>query len=197
MKDITKKFVEHKIKVYGEDVWALLFCDNLSAHLDPDVKEIFGNGKVFLCFLPPNMTNFIQPIDAVFRRSVHIAIGIFLDEWLMDPENMECWESKWTASERHVLITDLVGKAMEFVMGSNNDGNCVGCLTSIICLFTRLHSKEFNSKISAQGMPVGKFCIPTQQQQNVASEVMNKVIQPQSEEEVVLEEEQRFIDNKQ
>ena len=60
-----------------------------------------------------------------------------------------------------------------------------------------MYNKELDSKICSQGMSVGKFCILTEQQQNVASEVMNKVIQPQSEEEVVLEEEQRFIDNKQ
>ena len=55
-----------------------IFCDNLSAHLDLEVK-IFFNGKVLLFYLPPNMKNFIQPIDAVLGRSVRILIGNFLD----------------------------------------------------------------------------------------------------------------------
>ena len=86
---------------------------------------------------------------------------------------------------------------MESVMGSDNDGHCVGCFTRTGCLLTMLHSKEFDSKICPQRMPVGKFCIPTQQQQTVAYEVTNEVIQPQSEEEAALDEDQRFIDKQQ
>ena len=58
--------------MHGEDVWVILFCDNLSAHLDQEVKTIFGNGKVLLFYFPPNMTNFIQPIDAGLGRRVRM-----------------------------------------------------------------------------------------------------------------------------
>ena len=65
-----------------------MFCDNLSAHLDPEVKQIFGSNKVFLCYLSPKMTNFIQVIDAGLGRSVQLAVGGLLDEWLMGFDNM-------------------------------------------------------------------------------------------------------------
>ena len=81
----------------------ILFCDNLSAHLDQEVKTLFGNGKVLLFYFPPNMTNFIQPIDAGLGRSVRILIGHFLHAWLMEADHMEKWESKMTVGERRIL----------------------------------------------------------------------------------------------
>ena len=33
MRDLATRFVEKKNAKHGEDVWVLLFCDNLSAHL--------------------------------------------------------------------------------------------------------------------------------------------------------------------
>ena len=74
MRELAHSFVSHKTSAHG-DKWVILFCDNLSAHLDTEVREIFGAGKVFLCFFPPNMTNFIQPIDAGLGRSVRTRIG--------------------------------------------------------------------------------------------------------------------------
>ena len=69
-------------------MWVILFCDNLKAHLDEEVKKIFGDTKVFLCYLPPNMTNFIQPIDAGLGCSLRLAVGIYLDAWLMNGDYM-------------------------------------------------------------------------------------------------------------
>ena len=56
MKQLATKFVNFKTEKYGPDTWVLLYCNNLRAHLADDVKKIFGDSKVFLCFLPPNMT---------------------------------------------------------------------------------------------------------------------------------------------
>ena len=50
------------------------------------MSEKIGDKKVFLCYFPPGMTNFIQPIDAGLGRSVRISVGNFLDEWLMIEE---------------------------------------------------------------------------------------------------------------
>ena len=69
MRNLAKIFVMEKNRVHGEDFWALMFCDNLSAHLDQDVKTIFGIGKVwfFSFYFPPspNMKHLIQLIDAM------------------------------------------------------------------------------------------------------------------------------------
>ena len=48
MRYIAHKFVIHKNEVHGEGVWVILFCNNLSANLDPEAKQIFGGKKVFL-----------------------------------------------------------------------------------------------------------------------------------------------------
>ena len=80
MQDIAKKNVQYKEKVRGERTQVLLYCDNLKTHLDYDIKKIFGDAKIFLCFSPPNMTNFLQPTDAGLGRMVRVAIGNFLDK---------------------------------------------------------------------------------------------------------------------
>lgn len=160
MLEIAKKFVRRKIAKHGEDVWVILFCDNLSAHCDPDVRKIFGDNKVFLCFYPPNMTNFIQPIDAGLARSVRIAVGNYLDKWLMDGENLLHWENKWTASERRILISDLVGKAMRYVMHEDRDQLRVSCFERTGSLMTWLPNDTHDTKIRPQGMPKEKFTVP-------------------------------------
>ena len=74
--------------------------------------------RCFSSISPPNMTNFIQPIDAGhLRRSVRILIGHFLYAWLMEADHMEKWESKMTAGERRILSIGFRGtKAMQKVM---------------------------------------------------------------------------------
>ena len=38
MRNLVERFIKEKNRVRGEDVWVILFCDNLSAHLDLEVK---------------------------------------------------------------------------------------------------------------------------------------------------------------
>ena len=45
MRDISQKFVAHKNEVHGEGVWVIMFCDNLSAHLDHDAKQTYSFHK--------------------------------------------------------------------------------------------------------------------------------------------------------
>lgn len=51
MREIAKAFVRKKKMRHG-DLWVLLFCDNLKAHLGDEVKQIFGEGRVLLCYFP-------------------------------------------------------------------------------------------------------------------------------------------------
>ena len=127
MRELAKRFVREKIIKHDEDVWVIMFCDNLNAHLDEEMKQIFGDGKVLLFYFPPNMTNFIQPIDAGLGRSVRIEIGNSLDLWLMDANNMERWESKLTAGERRIISVGFVGQAMRKIMTPEYDKLQVGC----------------------------------------------------------------------
>ena len=147
MRNLAERFVMEKNRVHGEDVWVILFCDNLSAHLDQEVKTIFGNGKVVLFYLPPNMTNFIQPIDAGLGRSVRILIGHFLHAWLMEADHMEKWESKMTAGERRILSIGFLGKAMRKVMTQEYEAMRVGCFERTGCLLTLIANNEHDQRI--------------------------------------------------
>ena len=51
------------------------------------------------------MKNSIHAIDAGLGRSVQLSVGGFLDEWLMDSDNMTVWEGGMTACERRNMIT--------------------------------------------------------------------------------------------
>ena len=75
MMKVARKFVNCKNEKHGEDVWVLLFCDNLGAHVRDDIRKSFGDNKVFFCYFRPGMTNFIQSIDAGLGRSVRISVG--------------------------------------------------------------------------------------------------------------------------
>ena len=69
-----------------------------------------------MCDLPPNSTESLQLIDAGHGRSVRCHIGNELDKWLMEEENLLNWEEKMSASERRVLVSNLVAKANDLAL---------------------------------------------------------------------------------
>jgi hypothetical protein len=140
------------------DLPVLLICDNLKAHLNPRVKEIFGNANIFLFCLPPNITESLQPIDAAYGRSLRLAIGRLLDQWLMIDDNLQSWEGKMKASERRVLMTNLVAAATEECL--KNDDMRVGCFQRTGCLM-ELHKAASDDLIKPQGVK-SKIVIPDQ-----------------------------------
>ena len=52
MEELARRFVRRKIEKHGKEVWVIAFCDNLKAHVSENVRKIFGEGHVFLCFFP-------------------------------------------------------------------------------------------------------------------------------------------------
>jgi len=159
MREIAEAFVRKKKMRHG-DLWVLLFCDNLKAHLDAEVKRIFGEGRVLLCYFPPAMTEVIQPIDAGYGRSLRSAIGQYLDEWLMSATNMERWESNISAMERRVLMTHLVDRAQKWILDDDQDKLRVGCFERTGLLLTWQQNLEKDKLVRPQGM-TAPFRIPT------------------------------------
>ena len=84
-------------------------------------KKSLVMDRYYCFYFPPNMTNFIQPIDAGLGRTVLVRIKIrhCLDTWLMEEDNMEKWESKMTAGEHRVLWIDFVGAQCSQQCGSS------------------------------------------------------------------------------
>ena len=72
------------------------------------------------------MTNFIQYIDAGLGRSVQLADGEFLDEWLVDSDNMIVLERVITECGQRILITVFL-KACAYFMESVMESMRVGC----------------------------------------------------------------------
>ena len=66
-------------------------------------------------YLPPDLTDALQPIDAGYGRSLRCAIGggLLDNWWLMADANMEAWEGAMKPAERHVLMSKLVADATE------------------------------------------------------------------------------------
>ena len=158
MKKLAHKFVREKLDKHGDD-WVILYADNLSAHLLPEVKSIFGTNHVLVVYFPPNMTEMVQPIDAGYGRSLRCAIGRELDAWLMDAANLLKWESKMSAMERRILVTHLVARAQEYMMQPEIDSQRISCFERTGCLITTQVCPERDKKISPQGLTV-PFVIP-------------------------------------
>ena len=73
---------------------------------------------------------------------------------------MERWESKLPATERRIVISDFVSKAIAYVMEPDTDSSCIGCFEPSYCLLTMLAHDKYDAKIRPQGMPIGKLSIP-------------------------------------
>ena len=78
MVDIAKTFVKLKKEKHGDDA-VLLFADNLDAHCYAPVLGVFSQANILVSFIVPGCTDFIQPIDASFGRSIRIYVGHALD----------------------------------------------------------------------------------------------------------------------
>ena len=157
MLELASKFVREKKRRHGDD-WVVLYADNLSAHLAPQVKTIFGDNKVLIVYFPPGMTEIVQPIDAGYGRSLRAAIGRELDSWLMNAENLLRWEGKMTAMERMILVTHLVARAQKYMLSPNQDSSRVSCFERTGCLITATMSEKDNL-IAPQGVTV-PFVVP-------------------------------------
>ena len=126
-----------------------------------------------MCYYPAQTSESTQAIDAGLGRSVRIAVGNALDNWLMDEENMLKWEGKMTASKRRVLINHLVAEATETVV--KKDEMRVNCFvrTGSLLHWTKSESDDLiklqgvKSKIIAPDACVedeqtGQFVEPTE-----------------------------------
>ena len=136
----------------------LLFCDNLVAHLDEEVKNVLAGVGIFLYCLPPNLTETLQPIDAGYGRSVRLAIGSLLDEWLMEEENLAKWEGSMSAAERRVLTTHLVAQATKETM--TKDNMRVECFERTGCLIQMENTAEADKLITPQGITSVVVVVP-------------------------------------
>ena len=58
----------------------LLLCDNLNARIADEVKEIFHSDNEFLRYFHTQNTESIQPIDAVFGRSLRCVLDNLLNK---------------------------------------------------------------------------------------------------------------------
>ena len=102
---IEEIFVKYKVAFHGADMWVILICDNFKAHVNDQVQNIFGYAKGLLYYLPNNMTEVVQQIDAGYGRSLRCNMGNVLDIWLMSEEDLSKWEGKITAAYRGILVT--------------------------------------------------------------------------------------------
>ena len=74
---------------------------------------------------------------------------------------MQKWETKMTASERRILVTDFVGKAMQDVTSPTYEGMRIGSFERTGCLITLL-SNNFHDQIHPQGLKPESFTAPSE-----------------------------------
>lgn len=70
---------------FKEEQWVITYCDNIAARVDCDVKEIFGNGKVYFSACnEPRLSNQVMP-----AMTGQLNVVLVMDRWLMDTSNLE------------------------------------------------------------------------------------------------------------
>lgn len=135
MINLATKPVAEKQHIHG-DKRIVLFADNLGAHLNPEVTQIFGKGHVLVIYFPELMTEMVQPLDAGYGNSMSAAIGRELHLWMMNGENLLKWECKMIAMERHILVTHLVARAQEYMLHKDQDSQQIPCFEQTGCLIS-------------------------------------------------------------
>ena len=149
MLESAARFNDHICQRWGEGTKVLLTCDNLSAHVNPDVKAAFAkDGVTLLRHFPAQCTQSIQPLDAAFGRSLRCSVGRKLDEWLIEADNLAKWEEGMSAPERRILISNIVADAMTECL--KMDDMRVGCFERTGVLLTLDGSDD--EKIRPQGL---------------------------------------------
>ena len=63
MMKLAIKYFAEKQQKHGDEL-IVLFADNLSAHLNAEVKLIFGEAHILVIYFLPSMTEMVQPIYA-------------------------------------------------------------------------------------------------------------------------------------
>jgi len=77
----------------------LMFCDNLDAQKTQSFLSLLRDVGCSRYLTPPETTDLTQAFDNGLGRLQKYLIGVQLDEWLEEEENLEKWEnSKITAS---------------------------------------------------------------------------------------------------
>ena len=109
----------------------LLFADNLDSHCYGPVSEVFSAANILVWFIVPGCTDLVQPIDAGIGRSIRIYVGHALDRWLSIGDNLDQWEGKLKASERRVMMTNVLSLAMEKMLSEEKKSVRIGAFRSI------------------------------------------------------------------
>jgi DDE superfamily endonuclease len=149
----AQRFCDHIQERWGGKK-VLLFCDNLSAHVAQETRQIYAGGNVFLYFLPPSVTESLQAIDAGYGRSMRCAIGRLLDKWLLDEDNLALWENEagMVPGDRRVLMSRFVALANDEVL--KNDKMRIGCFQRTGMLMTLDGSEDDKIRPQALTIPV-------------------------------------------
>ena len=65
--DLVKAFIEY-IEDKHNGLWILLYCDDLTTHVNNTVKSIFAAGKIFLYYFSSSTTELAKLIDTGYSR---------------------------------------------------------------------------------------------------------------------------------
>lgn len=133
----------------GEE--CIAFCDNLDSQI---TKEFLNTLKSVSCFrflLPPDATEYTQPVDQGLGRNLKVIIQAIFEEWLELEDNLDKWEhGKIAAFEKRILITQFVGEAWER-MFQPGKYNSTSYFEKTGCLLTLDGSED--DKVKIDGLP--------------------------------------------
>ena len=101
----------------------VLFLDNLGCQMTEEFHATCRELASTVVYpLPPEETDKCQPIDQGEGFLIKKLMGKELDKHLEESDNLEKWQSSFSASERRILLTEWLGSAWELI-NSEYPGN--------------------------------------------------------------------------
>ena len=131
----------------------MLFLDNLISQESETFKSAVAALKGVGWFGPKNVTDLWQVVDAGLAHMLKVLIRQAHRDWLDQEENADKWygnESKFSVSDRRILITHWVGKAWKKLCSSGYENLRRRFWEKTGCLITAEGSDD--EKITPEGL---------------------------------------------
>lgn len=153
--EVSIKWVEETLakSVDGLECF-VLFVDNLGSQESDPFKSAVTALKGVVWFGLKNATYLWQVVDAALAQMLKVLIGQVHHDWLDQEENADKWygnESKFSASDRRILITHWTGDAWKKLCSPEYENLRRRHWEKTGCLITADGSED--DKITPEGLP--------------------------------------------
>ncbi|KAI1818975.1 DDE superfamily endonuclease-domain-containing protein [Xylaria intraflava] len=109
--DLLADWIDNNLGAYTKQRDSLLVMDVAAFHKTEAIKEAIKRNKITTALIPPGLTAFIQPLDVGFNGPFKKWLDEEIETYQDNLEKQNRMPTKWSISDRRVMITHVVGNA--------------------------------------------------------------------------------------